>query len=274
MQEEPTLHQLIDQLKVSMNKKPQIVAQSSIQDKINKAEALRKKEVEKSVKYLSTDLPQPRFNPNERHYNLRGYIVNFAFLSALQNGIVFKRGKGEKLYLTTGSKTLLVKSDDLEEQIEILIKWSGLGNSLRNESGKMPSSEYLRVFLVLRAAKYQRDLLKKKSSTEQLEGLAEKFTVSAKSIERGLLRSATLEKLTSKILKSSDELGLQFSKDASGNLYLVCSDSKFGSTKLDMTKVEPIFQAMIDHSPVVGKLKAANDAKNLISRFTSKQPRC
>ena len=53
MQEEPTLHQLISQFKKSMNKKPQIVAQSSKQDK---------KDKEKKAKFL---VPVSRTLKNE-----------------------------------------------------------------------------------------------------------------------------------------------------------------------------------------------------------------
>lgn len=251
--------------------KPKIVAKSKIDEAKKKREEDRVKNVVKLAATMTKNLPEPEFNLNQKYHVLRSQITEAAFNSALENGVLFTRRDDYSINVTKGSNTFHVKARDLEDETQKLVEWSGLGYRLNDEKGNGFSYGNLYNLLILKASSYQAEQDRLKSSDEHLSEIVEAMACKEFKHDATTNRNKVLEKFTAHLVTTTKKLGKQFSKDISGNLYMNCSDQKFGKTKLDPKKVKASFQKIIDNSEVAGKLKSTKDAETLLEGFTKHQ---
>lgn len=262
---------IVAKKQIIVARKPSIVAKSKIDEAKKKKEEDRVKNVVKLATTMTKNLPEPDFNFYQKYNYLRGEIVDAAFNSALENDVIFTLRDEHNINVTKGSNTFHVKACDLEDEAQKLVKWSGLGYRLNDEKGNEFSHFTLYNLLILKAAFYKAAQDRLKSSDEHLAEIVEAMACEEFKHDATTNRTKVLEKFTAHLVSTTKKLGKQFSKDISGNLYMNCSDQKFGMTKLDPKKVKASFQRIIDNSEVAGKLKSTKDAETLLEGFTKHQ---
>lgn len=276
MKNEESLDELMARYLVQSKKKkaekPKIVAKSKIDEAKKKQEDDRVKNVVKLAATMTKNLPEePEINPNQTYQVLRSQIVEAAFNSALENDVIFTLRDEHNINVTKGANTFHVKARDLESQAKALVKWSELGYRLNDDKGNGFDHYTLYNLLILKASSYQAEQDRLKSSDEHLAELVEAMACEEFKHDVTTNRNKVLEKFTAHLVSTTKKLGKQFSKDITGNLYMNCSDQKFGMTKLDPKKVKASFQKIIENSEVAGKLKSSKDAETLIEGFVSHQ---
>lgn len=278
MNTEKTIPELLEELKAYNRKKAEkqrALAKSKTDEAEKKREAKRAKRSKELAKALTKSLPDAKdINPNQGYTALRLIIAKAAFISALENGVLFADKDGNTLQAIKGEETLKVMALDLEEQAASLVEWAKLGRKLNDDKDK-PYDKYSCYHgLMNEARSYRLKQERLKSSEEHLAELVEAMSkVNLDTTKAGFNSTEAREEIINKTVATGKKLGKQFTRDRAGNLYLICADQKYSATKLDKKKLKPFFQSIMDNSQLAGKFKSSNDVDQFVTGFANSQPK-
>ena len=226
-------------------------------------EAEVKEKTKEAIKSLTTNLDKLDVNPNWKHSVIWDHIAKMCFESSLEGGVLWLTSSTGGLQFKIQADTINMPYKELDPVALKLIKWSGIKLNSQDFDGLELSKA-----LGNAASSYHIAQMKLKSSTYYLE------TLVARSVEAKLSyakESATRTEILEALSLATAEVGISlgFYRDKNKNVWINCSDSKYGSTEVTKKVLLPYMQRIIYGSSVAGRLNSNEDAGKLLSGFTN-----